>query len=110
MTIHSRLLVLGLLAAVLPAAHAGDWPQFRGPNRDGVSAETGVPLEWSATKHIVWRTPLPGPGASCADGGRPGMTLNATIGLRHVSSHQPGRRCAIERLTSCPDERREGRR
>ena len=49
-----------LLAAA--AAGAADWPQFRGPDRSGVSKETGLPLEWSATKNIVWKTPLPGPG------------------------------------------------
>jgi len=31
------------LALTLPAA---DWPQFRGPNRDGVSKETGLLKEW----------------------------------------------------------------
>jgi outer membrane protein assembly factor BamB len=38
-----------LFAAVLfggPAAVAADWPEFRGPNRDGVSAETGLLKEW----------------------------------------------------------------
>jgi outer membrane protein assembly factor BamB len=34
---------LGSLAAAAPAA---DWPQWRGPNRDGVSAETGLLKEW----------------------------------------------------------------
>ena len=45
------------LTSALPAA-SGDWPQFRGPNRDGASAETGLlqdvppggpPLVWKAT-------------------------------------------------------------
>ena len=44
--------------------NAEDWSQFRGPNSQGVSGETGLPLEWSATKNIAWKTPLPGPGAS----------------------------------------------
>jgi len=29
------------------ALHAADWPQFRGPQRDGVSRETGLLKEWS---------------------------------------------------------------
>ncbi|MBE3068998.1 MAG: PQQ-binding-like beta-propeller repeat protein [Planctomycetes bacterium] len=45
------LVLLGLVALVLGpgAAAAGppaDWPQWRGPNRDGVSAETGLLAEW----------------------------------------------------------------
>lgn len=41
-----------------------NWARFRGPNGSGVSADVDVPLEWSGTKNIVWKTPLPGPGAS----------------------------------------------
>jgi hypothetical protein len=45
-------------------ASDGDWPCFRGPHRDGISADKGLPTEWSATKNILWKTPLPGRGAS----------------------------------------------
>ncbi len=37
-----------------------NWPQFRGPNEDGLTAETGLPLTWSETENIVWKTPIPG--------------------------------------------------
>jgi outer membrane protein assembly factor BamB len=50
-----------LLAVQAPAA---DWPQFRGPHSSGVSTETGLPLEWSASRNVVWKAPLPGPGSS----------------------------------------------
>lgn len=53
-----------LVLFVTPHAVAGDWPQFRGPGALGISAETGLPQEWSATKNIIWKTPLPGPGSS----------------------------------------------
>jgi outer membrane protein assembly factor BamB len=36
-------LAAGLLAL---AARADDWPQFRGPNRDGISKETGLLKKW----------------------------------------------------------------
>jgi hypothetical protein len=29
-------------------ATAADWPQWRGPNRDGISNETGLLQEWPA--------------------------------------------------------------
>jgi outer membrane protein assembly factor BamB len=53
--------ILPLLS--LPLA-AEDWPQFRGPSGQGVSIDTGIPLEWSETKNIRWKTPLPGAGWS----------------------------------------------
>jgi outer membrane protein assembly factor BamB len=67
--IHRRthMIVRWILVAVLvgtASARAADWPQFRGPDRSGVSKETGLPLEWSASKNIVWKTELPGPGGS----------------------------------------------
>jgi outer membrane protein assembly factor BamB len=55
--------LLALLVPALPA-HAGNWPQWRGPNGDGVSAETGLPLEWAEDKNVLWKCPLPGEGAS----------------------------------------------
>jgi outer membrane protein assembly factor BamB len=41
-------------------ARAENWPQWRGPNGDGISTETKVPTEWSGTTNIVWKLPLPG--------------------------------------------------
>ncbi len=50
-------LFLGLGAA---SAVAEDWPQFRGPDHQGHSSETHVPLTWSATENVAWKTALPG--------------------------------------------------
>jgi outer membrane protein assembly factor BamB len=36
-----------------------NWPQWRGPNQNGVSEATGLPTNWSETENIVWKTPLP---------------------------------------------------
>ena len=57
------LAVLSALLAVAAAA-AGDWPQWRGPNGDGVSDETGLPLQWSKDSGVLWKQPLDGPGSS----------------------------------------------
>lgn len=35
-----------MVLAVVSAANAGDWPQFRGPGRDGISHETGLLKQW----------------------------------------------------------------
>jgi outer membrane protein assembly factor BamB len=44
----SRIACLAAAALVLAAGHsvADDWPQWRGPNRDGLSKETGLLKEW----------------------------------------------------------------
>ncbi len=52
--------LLALLLLIAGAVNAQNWPQFRGPNGQGHSAETGLPLKWSATENIAWKTELPG--------------------------------------------------
>ncbi len=44
-------------------AIAANWPQWRGANHDGVSAEIGLATEWSAEKNVVWKLPMPGVGS-----------------------------------------------
>ena len=46
------------------ALQAENWPQFRGPTHQGLSSESEVPLQWSGTSNIVWRTAIPGEGWS----------------------------------------------
>lgn len=41
-----------------------DWPQFRGSGGSGISEGKGLPLTWNAGENVVWKTALPGPGAS----------------------------------------------
>ena len=39
----------------------GDWAQWRGPNRDGVSIETGLLTTWpEAGPEVLWRSPIGG--------------------------------------------------
>ena len=51
-----------LLLLLLPWVQ--DWPQFRGPTGQGVSEERGLPLTWSETKNVRWKTAVPGRGWS----------------------------------------------
>ncbi len=39
-----------------------NWPNWRGPNFDGVSLNGTPPIEWSETKNIKWKTQIPGKG------------------------------------------------
>ena len=41
-----------------------DWPQFRGPTGQGISDERNLPLTWSETKNVRWKTAIPGRGWS----------------------------------------------
>ena len=49
----------GLVSSSLIRA-ATPWPEFRGPTGDGVSQEKGLPVEWSESQGIVWKTAIPG--------------------------------------------------
>src|ERR1700744_3335627 len=60
------LQILALLTLTLTtlAAHAENWPQWRGPSFDGTSPETGLPTTWTR-ETVKWAAPMPGPsGAS----------------------------------------------
>lgn len=50
--------------ALTAVARADNWPQWRGPKNDGISAEKGLPAEFSETKNLVWKLDLPGVGSS----------------------------------------------
>jgi outer membrane protein assembly factor BamB len=49
---------------LVAAARPDDWPQFRGPLGNGVSANAQVPVEWSNQKHLAWKLRIPGAGWS----------------------------------------------
>jgi len=54
-----------LLVLLLPAsAAAEEWPAWRGPRGDGTSSERNLPVRWSATENVAWKTPIPGIGHS----------------------------------------------
>jgi outer membrane protein assembly factor BamB len=62
------LLVLLLSARALPAQDA--WPQFRGPTGDGIATvpgepqTRGLPIRWSETENVAWKTAIPHQGWS----------------------------------------------
>ena len=59
------LLTLALCASSLLAAE--HWPQFRGPQSTGVADpkdEASLPVKWSTTENVVWKTDVPGTGWS----------------------------------------------
>ena len=53
-----------LLFLATIAAHAADWPRFRGTDGNGSAGDTKAPATWSDTENLKWKTALPGPGSS----------------------------------------------
>ncbi|MDA1313921.1 MAG: hypothetical protein O2968_11340 [Acidobacteria bacterium] len=50
------VVLTALLTVVLTAA---DRPGFRGRNGSGVAATSALPVKFSSTKNVVWKSPLP---------------------------------------------------
>jgi len=60
-----RSTTLYLLVSLLCSfSRATDWPQFRGPDGQGHSNAEGIPIQWSETENIAWKTAIPGEGWS----------------------------------------------
>src|SRR6266498_4568085 len=54
-------LLTGLLSLAIPALRADDWPQWLGPERDGVWRETGILEKFPADGvKVRWRVPIGG--------------------------------------------------
>jgi outer membrane protein assembly factor BamB len=49
-----------VLAFLCCALSAEDWPCFRGPGRQGVSTENGIPAIWTTSENILWKAAVPG--------------------------------------------------
>jgi outer membrane protein assembly factor BamB len=52
------------VSCILSTGTAADWPQWRGPEGTGVSTEKQPPIVWHEERSILWKTALPGSGAS----------------------------------------------
>jgi outer membrane protein assembly factor BamB len=60
MTYRPYLQLFFVLVALSMPVHAEEnWPQWRGAAHNGVSNAANLPTEWSETKNIVWKTPMP---------------------------------------------------
>jgi outer membrane protein assembly factor BamB len=55
---------LAAFLVVTASLSAADWPGWRGPDGQGISAEKNLPLKWSATENVKWKVSLAEPGNS----------------------------------------------
>ena len=74
LTVATLLCVCGAMSAQAPSPRRmvpGDWPELRGPNRDGRSIETGLPNSWKPNgENFLWRVPYGGRSAPIVMGNR----------------------------------------
>lgn len=56
-----RAIGTGVLAVLAVATiSAENWPQWRGPELNGVSPAKGLPTKWSTTENVAWKLAMPG--------------------------------------------------
>jgi outer membrane protein assembly factor BamB len=60
---QSAFYATALLMIGCAALADSNWPRWRGPEQNGHSADTKLPVQWTASK-VVWKTALPGVGQS----------------------------------------------
>ena len=88
----SRYVALIVLASGLTAV-AADWPQWRGPNRDGKSAETGLLASWpQGGPRLAWKTQGLGEGYAL-----PRRAGHKQQGQQRESDQSAGRQTAASR-------------
>ena len=58
------LLIVTLAILFAPSLRAENWPHWRGPQMNGSSGETGLPVQFSKTNNVKWSVDLPGPAAA----------------------------------------------
>lgn len=97
-----RTVFLTLIMILGGVAAAADWPRFRGPGGLGVAVDGKLPGEWSSTRNVAWKTPLPGPGGSSpvVVGGRVYVTAYSGYGL---DVEKPGDVSQLVRHVVCLD-------
>ena len=54
-----RLFLASCLVVLLAAPSFANWPQWRGPDLNGVSAERNLPLKWTAAENVAWKLAMP---------------------------------------------------
>jgi outer membrane protein assembly factor BamB len=75
-------LTVVLLAAVVVSAD--NWPQWRGPQLNGVSAEKSLPVKWSieSGENIAWKLPMPSRSGATPIVWRDSVFLNVSTDLK----------------------------
>jgi outer membrane protein assembly factor BamB len=74
-----KLLIVVAVLIVAPVLAASQWPESRGPHRDGTSSERNLPTKWSpAGENLAWTLPMGGRSAPVVHGNRLYLLTNTT--------------------------------
>src|ERR1051325_7641914 len=57
-------LCMTVVVCAFSVVAAEDWPEFRGPTGQGISQARNVPVSWSASNNVAWKTTTIGNGWS----------------------------------------------
>ena len=76
---------LAVLVLLLAADASAQWPEFRGPTGQGHSAERGVPLAWSESQNVRWKSAVPGRGWSSPAVANGRVWVTTAVGRDDVS-------------------------
>ena len=79
-----------------------DWPWWRGPLRNGVADQAAVPVTFSETDHVIWKTRVPGRGHSS-----PTVVGNRVFLTTATTADQIHEVLAFDRTTGKPLWRKE---
>ena len=95
-----QLLILIAICGICSIANADDWPQFRGPSGNATASDSDPPTTWSDSENIVWKTALPGRGASSPIVSGKHVFLTAYTGFG-VDEQEPGDKANLRLHVLC---------
>ncbi len=64
LVLRYSVMLLACVCCVISAPAQENWPDWRGPAADGHTEATGLPIQWSETENVAWKTPIHGLGHS----------------------------------------------
>ena len=64
MTLIRMAVVAACVGLCGATASAENWPEWRGPQHNGISTETGIATTWAKDKNVAWSVKLPGQGGA----------------------------------------------
>lgn len=84
LTLVSIITLLSLVAS-LNIVSADNWPQWRGPALNGISAEKNLPVKWTTEENVTWKLPMPAWSGSTPIIWGDSIFLNTSEGERNKS-------------------------